>query len=223
MKWLALSTLLVTACAHPAEPPRATTPPAATITAPPVAPPASAATADTDAPAPPRTTPRPSDKRTATDAPATHLDDTGCRVPWDYDVGDILEAIDPDPVSRKTASARILTWLIEVDDRPLLIDRAILWVHYQFPNGKDSWTLAHLYRHPLDERRTEWQVSRVYDVPYVGQRPYAVAPRAAELETFLNETWWRFDAIDAFRLLDADICTKAWTDSIGSAPNHQYP
>ncbi len=175
-------------------------------------------------PPPPRKDPptRPSSERTATDAPPTHVDDTGCRIPWDFAADDLLKAIDPDPASRKSSTARVLTWLVEVDDRPLLIDRAILWVHHHPANGPDSWRLAHLYRHPLDQRQG-WQVSRVYDVPYVGQQSYSSPPRAAELDTFLGDTWWRFAPTDDFRLLDADVCAKAWTDSIDSAQNHRYP
>jgi hypothetical protein len=211
--------LALAGCAPPAEPASAASRPASTIAV-------ARGSSETgpDVPLPPRSDPpaRSSVERTATDAPPTHIDASGCRIPWDFVPDDLLSAVAPDPASRKNTTARILTWLVEVDDRPLLIDRAILWVHHHPTSGGDAWQLVHFYRHPL-EQRSGWEVARVYDAPYVGQQPYSSAPTAQELDVFLGETWWRFEPTDGFRLLDAGVCAKAWTGAIGSAPNHHYP
>ncbi len=164
-------------------------------------------------------------KRTATEPPPTHVDDNGDRVPVDFVVADLLKVLDPDVASREASTARILTWLVEVDDRPLVIDRVILWVHVHPANGADSWRLAHFYRHPLDDppRNEEWRVSMVFDAPYVGQSSYSHAPTGQEMDRFLSETWWKFRPSDGFQFLDANVCVHAWRASLGSAPNHGYP
>lgn len=177
--------------------------------------PASAPTPRAVAPVPPVV------HRTAGAAPPTHVDATGCRVPWDFQLGPMVDVAVPDSASRQRATARILTWLVEVDERPLVIDRALLWVHEHPATHGESWRLVHLYRHPLEE--TGWHVAVVYDVPYVGQQIYAAAPHRAALDQFLHDTWWKFRASDGFHVLDAEICAQAWTASIGAPPDHLYP
>ena len=162
--------------------------------------------------------------RTATEAPPAAIDERGDRVPLSFDPDDLLEVLVEDPAARADTTLRILTWLVEVDDRPLVIDRVIVWLHRHTDGRPDSWQLAHLYRHPLDAPpdSAAWHVSRVFDVPYVGRAAFPKAPTAADLESFLNDTWWRFRPSDGFWFLDKAVCEHAWQQAIGSPPNHRY-
>jgi hypothetical protein len=150
--------------------------------------------------------------------PPSITDARGDRLPQDFQTDAMLLALRDDgaPVE---ATARILAWSIEVDDRPLVVDRVILWVRYS-----NSWLLAHLYRHPLDSapNNTFWHVARVTDIAYTGQQSYSHAPTVAELDQFLKETWWKFQAEGGFRFLDAGICDDAWKEAMGSPPNHGF-
>ncbi len=112
--------------------------------------------------------------------------------------------------------ARVLAWSAEVDDRPLYLDRALLWL----ARGDKAFELAHVYRHPRDAKT--WHLSMVYDVPYESQRTFTAPPKRAALESFLTATWWHFAAEGGFRLVAAEVCREAWQASFGAPPWHQY-
>ncbi len=173
---------------------------------------------------PPRGTPTllTSVERTRDRPPPTERDENGCRIPVDMKSWDLVAVLQPSSVKSPTLSPRILTWLIEVDDNGQVTDRVILLLHQSGQRGADRWELAHYLRHPLD-RDDAWQVSMVYDEPYVGRRSFSSSPGQSEMEAFLRDTWWTFEPAEGFLFLDAEICADAWISSIGSPPNHAYP
>jgi hypothetical protein len=116
-------------------------------------------------------------------------------------------------------AARVLIWQTIEDDRPLRLDEAIVWTE----NG-GAWTLAHIYRHPLEEDR-KWQVSMVFDAEnYSPSRAYGKPPTHAELDKFLQDTWWKFDgrAEDGFKILGSGVCADAYQAAFGEPPWHHY-
>jgi hypothetical protein len=120
-------------------------------------------------------------------------------------------------------AARVLAWQIDEDDRPLRVESVILWIALaDKPAAKKPtrWMLAHLYRHPRDEN--EWRISRVYDAPFVGTESYESAPKRAELDRFLKDTWWHFKPLEGFRSLGAEVCRDAWAQAFGAPPWHSY-
>ena len=118
----------------------------------------------------------------------------------------------------KPKIARVLTWKIEEDDRPLRLETALVWLQ-----GDKSWTLTHLYRHPQDGPSAAWQVSMVYDVPYEGQRSYDHAPTRADFERFVDATWWKFGSRErGWKLLDSEVCRDAWRAAFSVEPWHSY-
>lgn len=205
---------LFSACAAPA--PRSSAPPVAVPSATP------RATGSAEAPPPLAERSPPAEAgalvRVADAAPPSHVDARGDRLPLGFESETMLNALFPgQPIDGLEVS--VLTWSIEVDDRPLVVDRVILWVERQ-----NSWHVAHLYRHPLDPppNRDEWHVAMVYDVPYVGQRSFSHAPSSSDLDLFLKETWWRFEAGGGFRYLDAGICANAWLLRMKTSPKYQF-
>jgi hypothetical protein len=149
--------------------------------------------------------------------PQTGRAEAGCeRLPLGWTLDGMLQALAPDKPQRPKA-VRVLAWQVDEDDRPLRVERVLLWVAL-----RDSrWTLAHLYRHPRDEENS-WHVSKVYDAPYIGIDWYSAAPTRDDLEKFLKGTWWHFRPSDGFQILGSEVCKAAWQDSFGGPPWHAY-
>src|SRR5262249_26367361 len=106
--------------------------------------------------------------------------DSACeRLHDGWNAADMLKAAVVADELPHVRSTRILTWRIDEDDRPLLIERAILWVAFD----NQQWMLANVYRHPRDAK--SWHLSRVYDTPHIGKDYYSHAPSPAELNDFL--------------------------------------
>lgn len=142
----------------------------------------------------------------------------GCaRLPAEWVPTEIAQAALGDAKAAATATLRVLAWQFDEDDRPLLVHSALVWIQ-----AGQSWRLAHLYRHPRDVKPS-WRISMVTDVPYAGAQSYARAPGRAELDRFLDDTWWRFAPHSGFRLLDAEVCADAWRATFAQPPWRRYP
>src|SRR5687767_13772503 len=115
MRWLWLAPLSIVACAPAA--PVTRSQPATTIAPPP-------ATGEEPSAPPARKDPPPDPSlpRNAKDAPFTRVDEIGDRVPVSFVTKDILAALDAQ-ASHADSTLRILAWTVEVDDRPLVVDR----------------------------------------------------------------------------------------------------
>jgi hypothetical protein len=155
----------------------------------------------------------------------------GCeRLPAAWELDAMIDATSA-RLDKKTATTRVLTWKIEeeqlpegMDDRPLRIETAIMWLEL----SGHGWTLAHLYRYSQDGPSAAWQIPVIKAtraVEYVGERSYDHAPTRADLDQFLGNTRWRFEARDAgFKLLDSEVCREAWRTSFEVPPGmHTQP
>jgi hypothetical protein len=141
------------------------------------------------------------------------------RVPQSWSLDELARAAaDEDEV---VADARILTWQIREDDRPLYVESAIVWLRLE-GSGRERWMLAHVFRHPREFR--SWKLSGVFDVPYAPRRMFDYPPKNAEVYQFLRATWWEFgpDFLYGFRLVDAAVCAEAWKAVIGQEPTEKY-
>jgi hypothetical protein len=144
--------------------------------------------------------------------------EAGCeRLPTAWKLDAMNQAAAPHSGSKTPQVARILTWKIEEDDRPLRLETVLMWIQVE-----QHWTLAHLYRHPQDGPTAGWHISSVTDVPYRGTDAYDHAPTRADLEQFLKDTWWHFAPRDSFKILDSEVCRDAWRASFAAAPWHTY-
>jgi hypothetical protein len=140
------------------------------------------------------------------------------RLPRGWNVKDLARAAMKE--GEVAADARILTWRIDEDDRPLTVESAIVWLRFD-GSGKRRWVLAHLYRHPRDSR-PKWLLSWVSDAPFTPRMEFDHPPQNAEVYEFLRETWWEFGPKDGFRLLDAAVCAGTWKAVIGQEPTEDY-
>lgn len=148
----------------------------------------------------------------ASDAPAspsTATAETACDVPRDWPVGEALAAAD------ETA---VLAWRQRVDDRPLYVDDSLVWQE-RTVNGKPTWTLAHVYRHPKEENK--FRLSVVFDAPVSPEQTYDHAPNGKDLESFLKHASWSWDP-ETFTMTAGRVCTTTWTRLIGEAPKHDF-
>ena len=141
---------------------------------------------------------------------------SGCgKMPPSWKLEAITAAAAPGEDAR-ALTTRVLAWQIDEDDRPLRVERALVWIA-----ARDKrWILANLYRHPKES--PEWHISRVYDVPYVGSQSYSAAPKRAQLDEFLKDSWWHFRLDSGWRSLGNEVCRDAWMRSFGEAPWRSY-
>jgi hypothetical protein len=152
------------------------------------------------------------------DGAKTGVDPTGgcVKLPPDATLAEII-APTMRQNERPPTLARVLAWSSETDERPLDLDRALVWLAF----GPKEFMLAHVYRHPRDSK-TAWHLSKVYDVPYQSTAGFRAPPKRADLEDFLQGTWWHFEAEGGFKLLAAEVCAAAWKASFGVPPWHHY-
>jgi len=86
------------------------------------------------------------------------------------------------------ADLQIVKWRVIQDDRPLLVEQAVVLL--KCDGG--HWRLADLYRHPKQDPPTiQWRLSSKTDVPFVNHRNFTNEPTAEELEQFLLDAEWR--------------------------------
>lgn len=82
---------------------------------------------------------------------------------------------------------RVMQWRVIEDDRPLVVEEAIVAVK----NDDSRWRLAKLYRHPnIPLPPTRWRLWSRTDMPFVSHRDFKAEPTRAEIERFLKDTEW---------------------------------
>ena len=135
----------------------------------------------------------------------------------------MLEAMLP-AGHRAQATARILSWMIQVDERPLLVEGVILWVSAKAKGTATSYHLAQLYRHPLRKppEGKRWHIWMTSHLP-PGKMTFQAPPTLADLDRLLGLTNWEFDASSGFTLVDGHVCAGAWRESFGTAPSRSFP
>jgi hypothetical protein len=115
---------------------------------------------------------------------------------------------------------RVLAWQQTIDDRPLRIDSALLWIKSA---GSGYW-LAHVYRHPDDGPKASWNQAMIYDAPdFRGEESFAKAPTHAQLDEFAQHSDFQFGPEQDFLLVAYGQCSDAWMKSFGERPWHVYP
>ncbi len=116
----------------------------------------------------------------------------------------------------------LLAWTIIEDNRPLYVESALVWIRGK--RGEEPfWMLAHVYRHPREESHAVgWSLSRVYDAPQIATKTFYYPPTDLEIDAFLKDTGWSFDANSGFRLLDRGLCTQAWKAVTGRPPRAYF-
>lgn len=142
-----------------------------------------------------------------------------CNLPADWDPIRIAHAT-PELYNAllQASEVRVLAWLIEEDSRPLRVDRALMWIHYE-----NLWFLSNLYRHPLYADDRDWHLNTVTDVVYQGKISFSHPPTQADLNAFLRATWWDFKPDNGFWFLAAQVCTDNWTATFQEAPWRSFP
>lgn len=155
--------------------------------------------------------------------PQTETNSFGDRVPVHFGADGMLEAAF-EAAKHTDTEARILAWMIEVDDRPLVVERVLLWFRIASKQGAPSYRLVNLFRHPLipGARGKEWHVWTRSHVP-PGVRSFPAPPTPGDLDDFAGFTDFDYDASDGFTLVDGQVCAGAWNKSFGSAPGRNFP
>jgi len=120
------------------------------------------------------------------------------------------------PVDREV-TARVLTWRVKEDERPLYVESAIVWATVR-AHGNTHWLLLHVYRHPREQGVANvWRLSMVADSDVSPAGHYEHAPTNADVSVFMGASGWR-DGNTGFRVLGEGVCEHAWTLSTGTPP-----
>lgn len=141
------------------------------------------------------------------------------RLPTGWLAREMIAVFQPYATTRVTV--RVLAWQVDLDDRPLKVERALVWLRFA-PEGKSPFfMLANLYRHP--DAKGSWAKAGVTDVPHTAAERFDREPTRADLDKFLKDTWWYFKPSDGFRMTGSELCARAWQGSFGQAPWRSYP
>lgn len=116
--------------------------------------------------------------------------------------------------------AYLLAFKAQEDNRPLYVESALLATELT----NNHWRLTHAFRHPKKpaSHSRQWSVSLVMDSYHIGSRDFETRPTGTDVEDFLRDTWWEFEARGSFRLISGEVYGEAWEDALGYKPKHDF-
>jgi hypothetical protein len=124
-----------------------------------------------------------------------------------------------DGIKPEEFQAKILTWRIEEDDRPLHLESCIVWVKFLNLDHQPTWRLGHLFRH---SKASAWISAWVTDVGYWDHADFNKPPTNKQVYEFLKATWWKFGQNEDFVLLDCGVCANTWKELTSEPPSKSY-
>jgi hypothetical protein len=115
-------------------------------------------------------------------------------------------------------TARVLLWRVKEDERPLYVEKAIVWVEVREKGAKPRWLLLHVFRHPREKGQydNQWRLAQVADSPVTPLKRFDTPPRSADIREFLKASDWT-EGMTGFRELGAGVCLKGWKAATGEA------
>lgn len=132
----------------------------------------------------------------------------------------VRQQVDPD--GRAKVRAELLAWHIMEDDRPLLVDSALVWACVE--SDKDvRWALLELYRHPRDS--PHWYLSDVSHGPRALEF-FNQPPKNAEIYRFVDRLFYDDffkQPSPGFHNLSSEVCTRTWLSVTGEQPTRFFP
>jgi hypothetical protein len=147
------------------------------------------------------------------------------RIPKSWDLEEICEAaaytyVEDHPIDiSRVKAAKILAWKIE-EDRHCWVHECIVWLRLENPA---QWVLVYVFRNKFPEEgwlgwcRAWAEYGDSYWIKY-----YDHPPISQEIEIFLKANeWWLLQT--GSKLLDAEICAKAWKKVTGQDPSLKMP
>jgi hypothetical protein len=124
----------------------------------------------------------------------------------------------------RVKEAKMLAWKVIEDERPLRVHYCILWIRLNNPN---EWVLVNVARNRYSlQPWSPW--SRIRQTYFTSDManpflfyPFWIkffdhSPTTPEIETFLVANQW--SSLEGFKLVDGEICTKAWKNVTGEEP-----
>lgn len=111
--------------------------------------------------------------------------------------------------------AKILTWKVIEDYRPLKVQECVLWIRLDIPS---QWILVHVGRNRYFEKGwSGWARYYASHTKPFWIESYDHPPTRDEIELFLNtNNWWT--EVKGFKFLDGNVCTNAWQKVTGQPP-----
>jgi hypothetical protein len=116
------------------------------------------------------------------------------------------------------ATAHLLAWYTDEDDRPLRNDHALFVVERPAGDASPTWTVLVMYRHSWNKW---WNISNSL---HGRARPIATfdrRPTAAQIDAFLDRNGWSFTGSGGFTITAGNVIDELWPIATGSpAPRH---
>jgi hypothetical protein len=145
----------------------------------------------------------------------------GDRIPKGWDLEEIIEGATGIYVATprvRIHDAKILTWRISEDSRPLRVHDCVLWIRL---NDPAEWVLIHVLRNRIGHQDwSNW--GRAWDSHSGFWGFYDHPPNNQEVEDFLIANEWWVPLGEGFKLLDAEVCSKAWKKVTGQQPTGAF-
>jgi hypothetical protein len=88
----------------------------------------------------------------------------------------------------------------------------------------NKWRLVHVYRHPKgrDEREHRWLIMTIIDAPCTGSKDYDNKPTEADVDKFLDDSWWRFRPDRGFHFVRSEIFYDNWKKALEYKPRYKF-
>jgi hypothetical protein len=148
-------------------------------------------------------------------------------LPKSWDADEIAEQTPPYAAEGRVY---VLAWKVEGDDRPFRVESCLVLKVLQEDDGYGRWCLAHLYRHPAEDR-PQWRLATTHfsgakgtkywpDLEVFHAKRFKDRPGNKEVYASLSreEVGWRFEAEAGMKLLRGGTCEKNWQAALGEKP-----
>ena len=77
-----------------------------------------------------------------------------------------------------------------------------------------------MYRHATNDW---WNVSRSFHDPSRPYRRFTIRPTTADLDAFIDQAYFQFDAEHDFRVLAGNVLDDNWREATGEDARRRFP
>ena len=82
------------------------------------------------------------------------------------------------------------------------------------------FTVVAMYRHATNDW---WNVSRSFHDPSRPYRRFTIRPTTADLDAFIDQAYFQFDAEHDFRVLAGNVLDDNWREATGEDARRRFP
>jgi hypothetical protein len=163
------------------------------------------------------------------DAEEPNLTSQARELPDNWDLETIAKAI-----QGADAAGRVylLAWKIVETNRPLRIESCLVLKALDRPVEQGAWVLAELFRHPLEDTRTEWRQNlttfsltdggggSIESVFWFKEKP--VNESVYDKLKSPIHSFWNLSFEKDMKIIGCCVCDSQWKEAIGESPTQFF-